>query len=251
MQDLTGHARWHEPHVGDVFGHAYYIRASDWMRDQKDYVLGDLYKKVWLNSIRTFVLEGANARFPQLSEEGYLVIKDPNGSIGAPLLAQALPESRMIFLVRDPRDVVASLLHAQKAGSWGAQDKSDHSLADTEPDKFVHQRATLYMLSVGKAKEAYEVHDGRKVVVRYEDLRYDTLATMKRIYATLEIAVDEEELRQVVEKHSWENVPEEVKGADKPRRKAKPGSYKEDLTPVQVRLVEKITAPVINEFYPA
>jgi hypothetical protein len=252
MKDLKGHARWNEPYVGDVFGHAYYTRASDWQRDRRDYVLGDHHKDVWINSIRTFVLEGANARFPELREDEYLVVKEPNGSIGAPLLAQALPESRMVFLVRDPRDVVSSLVFAQRAGSWGAKHKphvGSHSLADVDPDEFVHQRAVLYMVQLMRAKEAYEAHEGRKVLVRYEDLRYDTLQTMKRIYAALEIAVDEKELARVVEKHTWENVPEEEKGADKIHRKAKPGGWKEDLTPEQTKIVEEVTAPILNEFY--
>ena len=65
------------------------------------------------------VLEGANARFSELGENGYLAIKEPNGSIGAPLLAEAFPESLMILLVRDPRDVVSSAMAAQRKGSWG------------------------------------------------------------------------------------------------------------------------------------
>lgn len=252
MKDLKGHARWNEPYVGDVFGHAYYTRASEWQRNRKDYVLSDRHKEAWLNSVRTFVLEGANARFPKLRENEYLVVKEPNGSIGAPLLAQALPESRMVFLVRDPRDVVSSLVFAQRAGSWGAKHKphaGSHSPADVDPDEFVHQRAVLYMVQLMRAKEAYEAHEGPKVLVKYEDLRYDTSNTMQRIYEALEIPVDDRELARVVEKHAWENVPEEDKGANKIYRKAKPGGWKEDLTPEQTKIVEEATAPILDEFY--
>src|SRR5215218_8847448 len=118
MGDLDDHAMWYEPYVGDVFGYAYYMRAGEQQRGREDYILGDPYRGAWIHSIRNFVLEGANARFPDLGEDGYLIIKEPNGSVGAPLLAEALPESRVILLVRDPRDVVASLLAAQKEGSW-------------------------------------------------------------------------------------------------------------------------------------
>ena len=103
MGDLEGHARWNEPYVGELFGTAYYIRAGDRMRGRKDYALGDDYREAWIHSIRNFVLEGANARFSGLGENGYLAIKEPNGSIGAPLLAEAFPESRIILLVRDPQ----------------------------------------------------------------------------------------------------------------------------------------------------
>src|SRR5215216_429126 len=253
MGDLESHARWNEPYVGELFGSAYYIRAGDRMRGRKDYALGDDYREAWIHSIRNFVLEGANARFSGLGENGYLAIKEPNGSIGAPLLAEAFPESRMILLVRDPRDVVSSAMAAQRKGSWGegwrAKGGGD-SLADTDPDEFARQWANMYTVSLGNAREAYELHKGPKAVVLYEDLRVDTLETMRRLYSTLEIPVGEQELARVVQRHAWENVPEDKKGPDKPHRKATPGGWKEDLTPEQARIVEELTVPILDKFYP-
>ena len=249
MRDLDDHAQWDEPYVGDVFGYAYYLRAGDQMRARKQFVLSSQYKDVWLRSIRNLVLDGANARYPELADGGYLVIKEPNGSTGAPLLTEALPESRVILLVRDPRDVVASLLAANKKGSWAAASGALDPGADSNPDEFVWQRANLYMQSILKAREGYENHGGPKTVVRYEDLRYNAFGELKRVYAGIGIPVEDDHLRRVVGKHDWENVPEKLKGADKPRRKAKPGGYTEDLTPEQVRIVEDVTGPILQEFY--
>ena len=83
----------------------------------------------------------------------------------------------------------------------------------------------------------------------YEDLRADTLDVMRRIHHELGIEVDEAELARVVEAHAWENIPEEDKGEGKFYRKASPGSWREDLTPEQVQIVERITAPILEEFY--
>jgi hypothetical protein len=89
------------------------------------------------------------------------------------------------------------------------------------------------------------------VLIRYEDLRADTLNTMRRLYATLEIPVDERELARAVEKHSWEEISEEQKGEGKFYRKATPGGWREDLTPRQAQTVERITAPLLKAFYPS
>ncbi len=87
-------------------------------------------------------------------------------------------------------------------------------------------------------------------MVKYEDLRANTLGTMKYLCSTLGIPADEEELARAVEKHSWENIPEEEKGEGKFYRKATSGGWKEDLTPEQAETVERITAPLLKEFYP-
>jgi hypothetical protein len=62
--------------------------------------------------------------------------------------------------------------------------------------------------------------------------------------------VDEGQLARVAGEHSWENIPEEEKGDGKFYRKATPGGWREDLTPEQARIVEGITTPLLEEFYP-
>jgi len=115
MADLKGHTGWPEPMVGYLFGHLYYERAAN-RHDNDLFILGG-DEELWLKPLRAFVLDSAKARFPQVAEKGgYLVIKEPHGSQGAPLLMRALPESRMILLVRDPRDVVASQMDLSREG---------------------------------------------------------------------------------------------------------------------------------------
>ena len=252
MEGLDGCAMWNEPLVGNLFGNFHYFRVGG-RKTGRHYILGEPYKETWIGPMRDLVLGGAAARFPEVVEGGYLIVKEPNGSIGAPLLMEALPESRMIFLIRDPRDVVASSMDARSEGSWLSERMEAQGRAskrDRNPNVYVRMRANSYVQQIEKTRQAYDAHGGRKVLVRYEDLRADTLATMKRIYSELEMPVDERELARSVEKNAWENIPEEEKGEGKKRRKAKPGGWREDLTARQVEIVEDITAPLLNEFFP-
>jgi hypothetical protein len=250
MGELGGQRVWMEPRVGHLFGE-FYEGTPEAKRESANFIMGAPTRGAWISSIRNFVLVGARHAFPRLGPEVYLVIKEPGGGVGAPLLMEALPESRMILLVRDPRDVVSSSLDATRKDSWqkwgaGAERRS---LADENPDAVVRRSARKYLRNMEGARRAYDAHKGPKALVRYEDLRSDALGTMRRLYSALGIAVEEKELARAVEEQAWESIPEDMKGQGKFYRKASPGGWREDPTPKQAKIVEEITAPLLEEFY--
>ncbi len=253
MEDLAPGETWEEPGVAKLFG-GFHENALEEQLDSTDFVMGNPTRAYWISLIRNFVLDAARACKPSLRPEQYLLVKEPDGATGAPLMMEALPESRMVLLVRDPRDVASSALDATKEGGWmraspgGATGRE--ALSERKPEVFVKRRAKAYLRQITNAKRAYDAHKGPKALVRYEDLRSDTVGTMRRLCTELEIPVGEEGLARVAEKHSWENVPVGEKGEGKFYRKATPGGWSEDLTPEQVRMVEEITAPLLQEFYP-
>ena len=85
--------------------------------------------------------------------------------------------------------------------------------------------------------------------MRYEDLRHDTINALKAMYDALEVEADETQIEAAVVKHSWARVPEEEKGKDKFFRKAQPGSWREDLSSEQVKLIEDVTGPILSKYY--
>lgn len=259
--ELEGHSTWNEPFLGAVFGVRETL-ANQGYTQSKNFVLGEPHRGVWISAMRRMFMEVCASRFPGLRREDHLLVKEPNGSVSAPLIMEAFPESRMVFLIRDPRDVVASLLDAAKDDSWYRYDRYEASLAEATArngrlalpnpeteDQAVEQLARNYVAGISATRQAYEAHGGPKALVKYEELCADAQGAVKRMYSELGISVDEEELRKAVEKHAWENLPESDKGSGRFHRKGTPGGWKDDLTPEQVAIVERVAAPILEEFY--
>lgn len=251
LRSLDGYSLWKSPRVGSLFGEFYYDNpASERNVERTEHILGPA-KETWLKPLRSFVLESAALRYPEVAAPGsdprYLVISDHHGSLGAPLIMEAFPESRMILMMRDPRDVAASTREASRASGWVR--KAERTLADINPMAFMEAHVEQNARSMGHSWQAYDAHRGPKTVLRYEDLRSDTVSAMEHTLSTLGLGFDKAGLARVVEAHSWENVPEEKKGEGKFYRKATPGSWREDLTPDEVRVVEDAFAPLLKEFY--
>ena len=69
--------------MGTLFGNFYYYQGEG-RHNNRQFILGS-HRESWLGSIRNFVVDAAATTFPNLNKDDYLVIKEPNGSIGAPL----------------------------------------------------------------------------------------------------------------------------------------------------------------------
>ena len=250
LDDLLDGEVWEEPKVGRLFGE-FYARAKPTQLGRTNYVLGEPTREAWTAALRDFVLRTAWASHPSVTPERYLIVKEPGGAIGAPLLMAALPESRMVLLVRDPRDFAASVLDATMKGGWMQEGMDEWARRDLDSDKdvqrYLRALSRQYMRQMGNGKKAFDEHGGPKIMIKYDDLRTDTLRTMRDLCSALELPVTEQRLAQVVDKHSFENIPQRERGEGKFYRKATSGGWKDDLTPEQAKIVEDITAPLINE----
>ena len=114
--------------------------------------------------------------------------KSPSHALVIPEIRTLLPESRFVHLVRDPRDVVASLVAASKG--WGS------AWAPSD----VGKAAALWVQHVEAVREASKSIPAEAFVqIRYEDLTADTAGTLHTLRDFLGLDWSDENLAQVVE----------------------------------------------------
>jgi hypothetical protein len=226
--------------------------------EKRPHFFADEFADVWLPGLGSLMRERFSAhieRYPPAAgaERALAAVKEPNGSQSADLLMRAMPGSRLLFLLRDGRDVVDSELAANAAGSWiGREFPGSRGIGTDQRVEFVTQSAMKWLWRTQVVQDAYRDHRGPKLMVRYEDLRADPLPGVREIFDWLELEVDDGQLAGFVERHEFERVPEEKRGADQFHRAASPGLWRENLGADEQQAIEDAIGPKLRELgYPA
>ncbi len=221
-------------------------------RADPGYFFSDEYERAWQPELRRLVLARLHAQSQRAAREHGLadplvLIKEPNGSHAAELAMSLLPRARLIFLLRDGRDVMDSLLDARSADAWigaGNMDMSDPG----ERVAYIRRQARLWLNSTNAVQSAYTAHpDELRRTVRYEDLRANTLDALRPLAEWLGLPSDGDALRESVEANAFEAIPRRLRGPGTPRRFATPGRWRENMTPAEQEAMNEIIGPKLRE----
>lgn len=235
---------WNEPYMGQLLGFLNILRRNDPLRfEDPTFWMSDPQRDNWRASLNALFTDVIARQAGPLGDRVGLAIKEPNGSVAAPVILEAMPQATAIFMLRDPRDVIASLLDARKPGSW-----MDARLTlEFDRTKIVKQSIARFEKISEALTELESKATGRVYLMRYAEMRDATLVEMRKMAETLGIPVDEARLSAAVDKHSYENIPDENKGPGKFVRTAKVGGWQEELEKQEVRLIHRKLRPFLME----
>ena len=230
---------WNEPYAGVHFN----ILKSQTKR--KGYLFSEAEKKNWLPELKKFILSRAYSHAQ--TRQKNLVIKEPNGSDGADLLLECFPNSKLIFLLRDGRDVVDSLIDAHRPDSWNPNLRSIPLNSQKIRNSEIEKHAKSWNSITESVYSAYNNHNPNlRLLVKYENLRKNTLEELKTIYQFLKIEIKDEELGHIIDKYDFKNIPKEEKGPGKFFRSATPGSWKEHFSEEEKDLMNSIMGKTLE-----
>lgn len=190
------------------------------------------------------------ARAPLL--RSVVAIKEPNGSQSADIIMAALPKSRLLFLLRDGRDVVDSELAANEKGSWVSQEfPGGGGIGADERRAFVVQSAQKWLWRTQVVQQAFDAHPGPKHVVRYEHMLADPQAHLVSIFRWLGIDAEPAMTRKLIDRHAFDELPAEARGPQKFFRAASPGLWRENLDSEEQAAINAVIGPKLRELgYP-
>ncbi len=244
-----------DPHLGHHLGvwrpislawataeHPPDLTTLDRIKHDKDsYFFSDRYRAAWEPALRRLVADRFDAQVADTADvaDPVVVVKEP-GSHVADAMLSLFPGSRIVFLLRDGRDVVDSWLAAYRAGSW-ALDEGAFPVTDVGREALVRWQSAVWAFRTEVVHRAYEAHPAdRRVMIRYEDLVADPCRELERLCAVLPVDVPFETLAAVADEHAFESVPATEKGERKEIRSASPGGWRDNLTSAEHDVMHEV-----------
>ncbi len=225
---------------------------ADFKRKKRDYLFSDRFRDTWMPQLRDLI----SARFAAQAAQDIaaasgidrpiVVVKEP-GSHAADTIMDLFPQSSLIFLLRDGRDVVDSWLDAYRDGSW-ATDEGAYPLDDTGRSALIRWQASVWLHRTEVVQETYARTDpDRRVLIRYEEMRADPGAALRKICATLGIEASGESLDGIASANEFSRVPESHKGAGREIRRAEPGGWATHMSREEILEMHEILAEKLDE----
>ncbi len=154
---------------------------------------GYLSEEQFLTLLRLYVVTMRHAAGVRAGD--LFLEKSPSHALVMPEIRTVLPRSRVIHLVRDPRDVVASLVAASRG--WGSK------WAPSEAGK----AAAVWVRHVEAVREAAAALTPEAFIqVRYEDLSADAPDTLRTLREFLGLDWSESQIARAVEANRRDTV---------------------------------------------
>lgn len=217
--------------------------------EEPGYFFAERYRDSWWEPLRELICarfeaqaEGSNGLDPH---SPVYVVKEP-GSHAAPLLIDLFPASKVVFLLRDGRDVVDSWLDGYREGSWAIPGGA-FPVSEEGRLPLIRWLSAVWVVRSRAVQEAFEtLPPENRLLIRYETLREQTAETLRAVCEML--GLDAKRAAEVAERRCFERVPAGERGPRREVRAAKPGSWRENLSPAEQEAMHEALGSALEEF---
>ena len=239
-----------DQHIGSVLP----LETLPTQMEEREHLTGYFfslkYKNTWKFYLKKLILNRIYSQFQDLSKK--IIIKEPTAtSLGFSTIAECFPNSQLIWLLRDGRDVIDSQIDARTYGySKGGRFENliDKPLETKDRLKFIKNRANMWLRVIEQMQITFNNYPrDLKLLVNYEDLRKNTVKELQKIYRFLEIDISDEDVKSIVDKYAFESIPAEKKGIGKMRRTAIVGGWQKNFNDTEKDLLNSILGNMLTK----
>jgi hypothetical protein len=216
--------------------------------EEPGYFFSERHRDSWWEPLRSLICARFEAQAGEALEDPSTarayIVKEP-GSHVAPFLCELFPRSKLVFLLRDGRDVVDSWLDAYRDGSWAIRGGA----FPVTPEGRVTLIRWLSSVWAYRTKAVLRAFESRRpedrLLVRYEEMRERPGQTLREIGALL--GLDTARSGEIADGHAFERLPETSRGPLKETRLASPGSWQEHLSDEEQQAMHEVLGGVLAE----
>jgi Sulfotransferase family len=264
LSDLEGVVPIDDPHLGHHLGVWRPIPLAwaaadeppelttllDLKAGEPGYFFAERHRESWWQPLRALISRRFEAQAREHGEAvagaaPTYVVKEP-GSHVAPLLTELFPESKLVFLLRDGRDVVDSWLAGYQEGSWAIPGGA-FAVARDRRIPLIRWLCAVWVYRSRAVRDAFEARaPGDRLLVRYETMRERTAETLVEICGML--GFDTSGARRIAERHRFEKLPSSARGPRSAMRAARPGSWRENLSRAEQLAMHEAFGDALEEF---
>ena len=227
---------------------------ADTFGDLGAYFFSSHYEDAWRPALRDLAharfhaqLERTAAACP-LDDRAWIVIKEPNGSHAAPFVMSLLPAARLIFLYRDGRDVIDSLLALNAPGGLLA---SWRGVAVETPEQrlaLVREESLNWVARMTATEHAFEQRPPElRWRLRYEDLVAEPERCLAAVEDWLGLERSTDQIADAVAAHSLGAKGQSPTGAAGTSRAGKPGLWQHNLSADESALADEIMGEKLSQ----
>jgi len=86
------------------------------------------------------------------------------------------------------------------------------------------------------------------MMLKYENLKENTLSELRKIYDFIKIKISDDELKKIIGLHEFKNIPKSETGGGKFNRAAKIGGWKASFNVEEREVMNSIMDKTLKEF---
>lgn len=195
-----------------------------------------LSEEEFITQMRQFAWASLSKTTQDKPDATLLLEKTPDHGLHLPLIHRLFPQAIIIHMLRDGRDVVASMMNAHRQ-QWG-RDWTPVTVADAA------KRWSSWVNEIQSNLSLFE----HTLTVKYEQLIEHGPNKLAELFESLNVPLPVNQIEAIHDRWRFDNASQSATEPEGFYRRGTTGSWQQDLSQGDLELIELITGPTLQQY---